>query len=158
MSGRMLWPARSDSAEGRLLAPMAWVKRGGVQFRRQRRRWTLVGVIGVLMAGDRLTLGEREQISRGIARAESIATIARRLGRVTLTVSREMKRDGGSSWMSGLIGRVPADALGALLRARQQRRSSTLARTRRLVCRTRRDQAPNFHTQRCLIADCIGLG
>ena len=39
----------------------------------------------------RLSLGEREEISRGIARGESLRSIADRLGRSSSTVSREVK-------------------------------------------------------------------
>ena len=42
-----------------------------------------------------LTLAEREDISRGIASDSSIREIARRLGRATSTVSREVARHGG---------------------------------------------------------------
>ena len=42
-----------------------------------------------------LTLREREEISRGIASGSSIREIAKRLDRVTSTVSREVKRHGG---------------------------------------------------------------
>ena len=43
----------------------------------------------------RLSLGEREEISRGLARYESIRSIAGRLGRSPSTVSREVKTNGG---------------------------------------------------------------
>ncbi len=43
----------------------------------------------------RLLLGEREEISRGIARRESLRSIARRLGRSSSTVSREVRINGG---------------------------------------------------------------
>jgi len=43
----------------------------------------------------RLSLGEREEISRGLARDESLRTIAHRLGRAPSTVSREVKVNGG---------------------------------------------------------------
>ncbi len=43
----------------------------------------------------RLSLGEREEISRGLAGNESLRCIARRLGRAPLTVSREIKTNGG---------------------------------------------------------------
>lgn len=44
-----------------------------------------------------LTMLEREEVSRGLAVGESMASIARRLGRPTSTVSREVKRHGGCS-------------------------------------------------------------
>jgi transposase, IS30 family len=43
----------------------------------------------------RLSLAEREEISRGLARSESLRGIARRLGRSPSTVSREVTRNGG---------------------------------------------------------------
>ena len=43
----------------------------------------------------RLSLREREEISRGIAADESLRAIARRLGRATSTVSREVAANGG---------------------------------------------------------------
>ena len=44
-----------------------------------------------------LGLGEREEISRGIAAGRSIRRIAARLGRAPSTVSREVRRHGGRS-------------------------------------------------------------
>jgi IS30 family transposase len=43
----------------------------------------------------RLGLAEREDISRGLAEGQSAAAIARQLGRVTSTVTREINRNGG---------------------------------------------------------------
>ena len=43
-----------------------------------------------------LSLSEREEISRGLAGDESVRTIARRLGRAPSTVSREIRRHGGT--------------------------------------------------------------
>jgi IS30 family transposase len=42
------------------------------------------------------SLEEREEISRGVAAGDSIRQIARRLGRCPSTVSRELRRNGGS--------------------------------------------------------------
>ena len=42
-----------------------------------------------------LTLGEREEISRGLAGGRSLRSIAARLGRAPSTISRELSRNGG---------------------------------------------------------------
>ena len=42
-----------------------------------------------------LTLAEREEISRGLARDQSLRAIAARLGRAPSTISREVNRNGG---------------------------------------------------------------
>ena len=44
-----------------------------------------------------LTLAEREEISRGLAEGRSVRSVALQLGRAPSTVSREIKRNGGSS-------------------------------------------------------------
>ncbi len=46
-------------------------------------------------AADRLSLAEREEISRGVAAGESARVIAGRLGRAPSTVTRELARNGG---------------------------------------------------------------
>ena len=43
----------------------------------------------------RLSVGEREEVSRGLAAGESLRVIAGRLGRAPSTVSREVARNGG---------------------------------------------------------------
>ena len=48
-------------------------------------------------AGRCLSLGEREEISRGVAAGDSVRSIAERLGRAPSTVSRELTRNGGRS-------------------------------------------------------------
>ena len=45
-----------------------------------------------------LTLAEREEISRGLVVDRSVRSMARVLGRSPSTVSREIRRDGGSRW------------------------------------------------------------
>lgn len=47
------------------------------------------------MPGVRVGLEEREAIGLGLARGEPLAEIARRLGRPTSTVSREVAAGGG---------------------------------------------------------------
>jgi IS30 family transposase len=47
------------------------------------------------MPGRRLSVEEREEISRGLAAGVSFAAVGRRLGRPTSTVSREVKAHGG---------------------------------------------------------------
>ena len=46
-------------------------------------------------ATQQLTIGEREEISRGVALDEGVRAIARRLGRSPATISRELRRHGG---------------------------------------------------------------
>jgi DNA-binding CsgD family transcriptional regulator len=49
----------------------------------------------------RLSLAEREEISRGLVGGESFRDIARRLGRAPSTVSREVTRNTWRSWATG---------------------------------------------------------
>jgi IS30 family transposase len=69
---------RNHSSVQRILA-----ETGGIRPA-QRRRSRLA-----------LTLAEREEISRAVVAAESIRSIAKRLGRAPSTISREIKRNGG---------------------------------------------------------------
>ena len=73
-----------------------------------------------------LTLGEREEISRGIAAASSLRRIAAQLGRAPSTVSREIARHGGRRQYRA----TDADA-AAWERARRPKRCR-LAQDRRL--------------------------
>ncbi|TMG27525.1 MAG: IS30 family transposase [Chloroflexi bacterium] len=56
---------------------------GGIPPRTPQRSWR------------ELRVGEREELSRGLAMGESCRAIARRLGRAASTVSREVHRNGG---------------------------------------------------------------
>ncbi|MGD9998746.1 MAG: IS30 family transposase [Ilumatobacteraceae bacterium] len=81
----------------------------GVSWRRVCRRfeisqqtiWRLVQEAGGMPTSCRnrssrqLSLGDREEIRVGLIAGESCAAIARRLGRPTSTVSREVNRNGG---------------------------------------------------------------
>lgn len=58
-------------------------RHGGLAPRPQRR------------AERALSLSEREEISRGLARAEGVRSLARRLARAPSTISREIQRHGG---------------------------------------------------------------
>ena len=60
------------------------LKRSGGIRPEPRRRWEL-----------RLTLADREEISRGLAAGDSLRAIAARLGRAPSTVSREVAGNGG---------------------------------------------------------------
>lgn len=61
-----------------------------------------------------LTLSEREEISRGLARCESLRSMAHRLGRSPSTISREVRRNGGP----GRYRALPAEH-AAVRRARR---------------------------------------
>jgi IS30 family transposase len=86
------WTARASGASLREAARAAGVSRtaghywlkdsGGVRPRPRSPRPAL-----------RLSLAEREEISRGLAKKESLTSIAARLGRSVSTVSREVKRN-----------------------------------------------------------------
>lgn len=86
------WTARASAATLREAAQAAgvsktaghyWLKdSGGVRPRPRAPRPAL-----------RLTLAEREEISRGLAKKESLTSIAARLGRSVSTISREVRRN-----------------------------------------------------------------
>lgn len=76
--------ARALSKHGAAIYTLV-ARRGGVapvQRRRSRRA---------------LTLSEREEISRGLCAGQSMRTVAKRLGRMPSSVSREIARHGGRS-------------------------------------------------------------
>ena len=79
------------------------------------------------MPGTRLCLEEREAIGLGIARCESFAQIARRLGRPTSTVSREVKRNGGCDRYRAIAAERQARWARKRPRSRKLRRFPALA-------------------------------
>ena len=111
----------------------------------------------------RLSLAEREEISRGLAGGESLRSIARRLGRAPSTVSREVAAHGGPAaigpaWLTGgrcggCAARRPPSSPSAIGSGRWWRPSWSCGgrpsrspvgwywpslMTRRCACRTRR--------------------
>jgi IS30 family transposase len=78
----------------------------------------------------RLSLREREEISRGLAGGESLRSVARRLGRSPSTISREVAANGGRRRYRA----CPADT-AALRRARRPKRSKLAScdRLRKMV-------------------------
>ncbi len=80
----------------------------------------------------RLSSGEREEISRGLALGESISGIARHLGRASSTVSGEVKRNSGKSGYRAFSAGHRARAYAA---SRRQGKSRLVneARLRRYV-------------------------
>jgi IS30 family transposase len=92
-----------------------WVTRTGGIRRYERHR-----------APRFLSLAEREEIALGVGRGEAAVVIARRLGRTTSTVTRELARNGGRRGYRA----VAADAR-ALERARRPKLAK-LARSPRL--------------------------
>ena len=74
----------------------------------------------------RLSLAEREEISRGLAAGESLRSIARRLGRAPSTVTREVKANHGA----GRYRACPADR--AAVRRTRRPKAAKLAECERL--------------------------
>src|SRR5688500_10895928 len=91
------------------------VTRAGGLRPRERRR-----------AARHLSLAEREEISRGVARGDGVRALARRLKRPPSTISRELRRHGGAAHY-----RAAAADAAARERARRPKRGR-LARDRRL--------------------------
>jgi IS30 family transposase len=75
----------------------------------------------------RLSLTEREEISRGLAAGESLRVIAGRLGRTASTVSREVGRNGGVGPLSGVPGGSGGGSEHASPQGRQARPVSAAA-------------------------------
>ena len=69
----------------------------------------------------RLSLTEREEISRGLAGGESLRSIARRLGRSPSTISREVER---ATVACAAIGRVERIRMRCVVRGGRSQRSS----------------------------------
>ena len=108
--------------------------------------WSLVQRHGGLVPPPRhraartLQVGEREEISRGLARGEGVRSLARRLGRAPSTISREIRRHGGTRAYRAST----ADA-AAWARARRPKRCRLAqeGRLRQLVAGAlRRDWSP----------------
>ena len=104
---------------------------GGIRPRRRPRR--------------ALTLSEREEISRDVVAGCSIRSIARTLGRAPSTVSREIRRNGGTS-SQVTAGTVQVSDLGArqgngrsqTLQSRYQYSGLLLRSTKPLAARLQR--------------------
>lgn len=78
------------------------------------------------MPGGRLTYADRQAIAAGLASGLSHAAIARRLGRPTSTITREVTRNGGSA------GYRPSTAqAGTELRASRRARAASTTRSAR---------------------------
>lgn len=94
------------------------------------------------MPGGRLTQQDRRQIALGLADDLPYAEIARRLGRPTSTITREVMRNGGpASYRADLAHRAAE--------GRAQRRRTTTARGRRRpLRRTGATSAPWPSTRR----------
>src|SRR5581483_6860213 len=74
------------------------------------------------MPGGRLTQSERQQIALGLADSLPYAEIARRLGRPTSTITREVMRNGGPTGYR-------ADLAHRATQQRTHRRRQTTPRT-----------------------------
>jgi len=99
----------------RCTAAVAYVvkQRGGVAPHWQRSAW-------------RLSVAEREEISRGLAEGLSLRTIAAKLGRSASTISREVARNGG------VRGYRACAAEGAACRRARRPKPAKLATNARL--------------------------
>jgi transposase, IS30 family len=91
-------------------------------------------------AARALTLGEREEISRGLRGEESIRAIARRLGRAPSTVSREIRRHYGAPRYRAVVADQRAWRRATRPKAR---RLATQPRLRRIIfAKIRADWSP----------------
>jgi len=136
----LFWQARADGARQLQAGAVAGVSRaagrkwvrasGGVRPRAPRARSPL-----------RLSVAEREEISRGLAAGWSFAAIARQLGRPTSTVSREVERNDGR----GLYRAGKADRRAQLLTIRPK--PAKLARCPRLRAQVETDLRARWSPQ-----------
>ena len=67
----------------------------------------------------RLSLADREELSRGLMAGDSLRQIAARLGRAVSTVSREVAWNGHRDNLSRVAGREDGRAAGAKAEARE---------------------------------------
>jgi IS30 family transposase len=104
-------------------------------------RWGGVAPAPRQRAPRTLSLAEREEISRGVAAAEGVREMARRLGRAPSTISREIRRHGGRATYRASA----ADARAWQRATRPKRcRLATHPRLRTLVAaQLRADWAPH---------------
>ena len=76
----------------------------------------------------RLSLDEREEISRGLLSKESMSSIGRVLGRHRSTISREVKANRGREWYRAWRAEERAEVLGARPRPRKLEPGSPLSK------------------------------
>ena len=67
----------------------------------------------------RLSLADREELSRGLMAGESLRQIAARLGRAASTISREVAWNGHARYVSRVAGREDGRAASATAEARE---------------------------------------
>lgn len=111
-----LWAAGAPAWK---IREVAGVSRHAVlrQVRRLRRPAKIESVRSLL----RLSLAEREEISRGLAAGESLRAIGRRLSRAPSTISREGEPQRWPSALSGLRSRSGDGPAGSTSQACQAR-------------------------------------
>ena len=108
-AGEPVWLIARHMGRSRKTVHAQVVATGGVRPRPPRR------------SRRELTAGEREELSRGLARGESCRAIARKMSRAASSVSREVGRNGGRD------GYRAAEADLAAVRRRRRPKASKLA-------------------------------
>ena len=101
---RRIYYSAEQRAEiwGRWLRGESMSSIGRVFDRQSSSVFSVISPTGGIRSADRkrgkqaLSLGEREEISRGLSVNHSLRAIARQLGRSPSTISREVRRNGGS--------------------------------------------------------------